>query len=274
MELAGKVAIVTGSGGLGSGRAEALCLAREGCRVVVADIKDEGGAETVRRIQAAGGIAQFAHCDVQSRDQVRALVSYAERQFGGLNILVNNASAPFRPGAPMEQWHQPLQVDLVGAMYGVEFGVAAMRRRGGGAIVNVSSTSALGYGPHASASTAYDIAKAGVLRLTTGLAVLAQEAGIRVNCLVPDWVAHPDVQAYYDALTPEQRAHPRVPPRLTELAEIAQAVVRLVTDESLAGRVLVMWSGREPRLISVEDRGYEELEPLEASGADSGFEMR
>jgi NAD(P)-dependent dehydrogenase (short-subunit alcohol dehydrogenase family) len=148
-------------------------------------------------------------------------------------------------------------------MYGVEFGVEAMRRRGGGAIVNVSSTSALGYGPHASVSAAYDIAKSGVLRLTTGLAVLGKDAGIRVNCLVPDWVAHPDVKAYYDALTPEQRANPRIPPKITELSEIAQAVVRLVTDDSLAGRVLVMWSGRAPGLISSEDRGYQALEPYD-----------
>jgi len=263
MELADKVAVVTGSGGLGSGRAEACRLAAEGCRVVVTDIKDKGGAETVRLIEAAGGVARFFRCDVQSREQVRALIAFAETQFGGLDILVNNASAPFRPGAPMEQWYEPLQADLVGTMYGVEFAVEAMRRRGGGAIVNVSSTSALGYGPHASTSAAYDIAKAGVLRLTTGLAVLGHDAGIRVNCLVPDWVAHPEVKAYYDALTPVQRANPRIPPKLTELSEIAQAVVRLVTDDSLTGRVLVMWSGRPPGLISAEDRGYEALEPYD-----------
>ncbi|SPE36937.1 Short-chain dehydrogenase/reductase SDR [Candidatus Sulfopaludibacter sp. SbA3] len=261
MELAGKVAVVTGSGGLGSGRAEACRLAAEGCRVVVSDIKDAGGAETVGIIEAAGGVARFCHCDVQSRAGVQALIAFAETEFGGLDILINNASAPFRPGAPMDQWYEPLQADLVGAMYGVEFGVAAMRRRGGGAIVNVSSTSALGYGPHRSMSAAYDIAKVGVLRLTTGLAVLREQANTRVNCLVPDWVATPEVKQYYDALTPEERANPRIPTRLTELSEIAQAVVRLITDESLAGRVLVVWSDRPPGLISAEDRGYEALEP-------------
>jgi NAD(P)-dependent dehydrogenase (short-subunit alcohol dehydrogenase family) len=262
MELRGKVAVVTGSGGLGSGRAEACRLAAEGCRVVVSDVKDEGGAETVRLIEEAGGEARYLHCDVQSREEVRALIAFAESAFGGLDILVNNASAPFRMGMAMDQWYEPLQADLVGTMYGVEFGIEAMRRRGGGAIVNVSSTSALGYGPEASIAPAYDIAKVGVLRLTTGLAKLGREANIRVNCLVPDWVAHPEVKKYYDALTPEQRANPRIPPKITELSEIAQAVVRLVTDESLAGRVLVMWSGQAPGLISREDRGYRELEDL------------
>jgi len=256
MELIGKVAVVTGSGGLGSGRAEACRLAAEGCRVVVSDIKEAGGAETVRMIDAAGGTARFRRCDVRARDQVRALVAFAEIEFGGLDILINNASAPWRPGAPMDQWYEPLQADLVGTMYGVESAIEAMRRRGGGAIVNVSSTSALGYGPHRSTSTACDIAKVGVLRLTTGLAVLREQANIRVNCLVPDWVAHPEVKRYYEALAPEER-----PPRLTDLSEIAQAVVRLVTDDSLAGRVLVVWSGRPCGLISKEDRGYEALEP-------------
>lgn len=262
MNLSGKVAVITGSGGLGSGRAEACRLAAEGCLVVVSDIKEEGGAETVRRIQIAGGVARFRRCDVRNRDEVRALVAFAESQFGGLDILVNNASAPFRPGAPMEQWYGAVQAGLLGAMYGVEFGVAAMRRRGGGAIVNVSSTSALGYGPRDSASVAHDIAKAGVLRLTAGLAGLRDEAGIRVNCLVPDWVAHPEVRRYFEALTAEERRERRVPQRLTELSEIAQAVVDLIADESLAGRVLVLWSGGESGLIPAGDRGYETLEPL------------
>ena len=258
MNLNGKVAVVTGSGGLGSGRAEACRLAAEGCRVVVSDIKESGGDETVRRIEAAGGTARFHRCDVRSRAAVQDLMAFAEREFGGVDILVNNASARYRPGAPMEQWYAPLQADLAGAMHGVEFGVEAMRKRGGGAIINVSSTSALGYGRKRSQSTASDIAKAGMLRLTTGLAGLREEANIRVNCLVPDWVAHPDVKKYYDTLSPEDR-----PPRLTELAEIAQAEVKLASDDTLAGRVLVMWSGGPCGLISADDRGYESLEPYE-----------
>ncbi len=131
-----------------------------------------------------------------------------------------------------------------------------MRRRGGGSIVNVSSTSALGHGYKPSSSPGYDVAKAGVLRLATMLAPLAERDKIRVNCILPDWVATPEVQEYFDSLTPEQREEQGVPPVLTTLEEIADAVVTLATDESLAGRVMVWWSGQPPRMIPCGDRGH------------------
>jgi hypothetical protein len=81
-----------------------------------------------------------------------------------------------------------------------------------------------------------------------------------VNCIVPDWVATDEIRAYADPLTPEQRREGRVPETLTTLDEIASAVVRLITDESLFGRVLVWWSGQPPGLIPVEDPGYAKLD--------------
>jgi len=266
MDLRGKIAIVTGSGGLGSGRAEARRLASEGCQVVVSDIDEAGGEETVRLIAADGGRAGFFRCDVRSRSDVRALVEFAEQKFGRLDILVNNASAPYHPGAPMDQWYDTVQADLFGAMYGVEYGTAAMRKRGGGTIVNVSSTSAIGHGQSHSNAPAYDISKIGVLRLTTMLASLRESANIRVNCLVPDWVATPEVKSYWDALTPEERRNPRIPAVLISLEEIAQRVVDLITDESLAGRVMVCWCGQKPALIPLTDQGYDELEPYRGTG--------
>jgi len=239
MELPGKIAIGTGPGGLGSGRAEARRLARERCRVVVSDIDEAGGKDTVRLIAADGGRAEFFRCDVSRASEVQALIEFAEQQYGGLDILINNASAPFRPAASIAEWHETFQTDLFGAIYGVQYGMEAMKRRGGGAIVNVSSTSALGHGPLHSMAPAYDIAKMAVVRLTTTLARLRESDNIRVNCLVPDWVAHPEVRAYYDALTPEERRNPRIPPVLTSLEEIAEAAVRLIADSTLAGRVLV-----------------------------------
>jgi NAD(P)-dependent dehydrogenase (short-subunit alcohol dehydrogenase family) len=173
---------------------------------------------------------------------------------------VNNASAPYPPQGPLKRWFDAIQVDLLGAMWGTLHGIEAMRRRGGGAIVNIGSTSALGHGRKHSNSPGYDVAKAGVTRLTTTLAWLREQENIRVNCLVPDWVASPEVQTYFDSLTPEQRKAQGVPAVLTRLDEIAEAVVRLVTDESLAGRILVFASGREPRLIPWEDPGYAALE--------------
>jgi NAD(P)-dependent dehydrogenase (short-subunit alcohol dehydrogenase family) len=260
MEILGKVAIVTGSGGLGSGRAIAGRFARDGAAVVVSDIDEAGGEETVRLIQAENGRAEFLRADIGIEADVRALIGFAERTFGGLDILVNNASAPYRPQAPLEHWFETVRVDLLGALYGTRCGIDALRRRGGGAIVNIGSTSALGHGRKQSGSPAYDVAKAGVIRLTTMLAGMRERDNIRVNCLVPDWVATPEVKAYFDALTPQERKQQGVPAVLTSLDEIAGAVVRLATDETLAGRVLVWWSGEPPGLIPRGDPGYCALE--------------
>lgn len=262
MELHNKVAIVTGSGGEGSGRAEAVRLAAEGCAVVVSDINESGGKETVRRIAETGGNAAFCRCDVSRANDVETLVVFAEKTFRGLDILINNASGPgYKPGAPPEEWLATIEVDLLGAMYGVRFALPAMRKRGGGAIVNVSSTSALTHGPGHSRMTPYDVAKIGVLRMTTTLSTLRDTDNIRVNCLVPHWVAVPEVKVYWDTLTPEERRAKHAPSKLIELPEVAQAVVRLITDESLAGRVLILWDGPRAELISAADPGYSSSEP-------------
>lgn len=259
MELKGKVAIVTGSGGGGSGRAEARRFAREGCFVVVSDIDEAGGLETLNLIEAEGGTAVFFRADVAVESDVKALIAFAEARFGGVDIIVNNASGPgYHPEVPLEYWFETVQIDLLGAMYGTRHGIEAMRRRGGGAIVNIGSTSAL---PHRnSRAPGYDVAKMGVIRLTTALGWLGEKEGILVNCLVPDWVASPEVKSYFDSLTAEQRKKGGVPDVLTTLDEISDAVVELVTDDKLAGRVMVLWSGKTPGLIPIGDPGYERLE--------------
>jgi len=260
MVLNDKIAIVTGSGGPGCGRAVALRLAREGCSVVVSDINDAGGAETLRLIEAGGGRAALQHVNVRVASEVEALVAFAEQRFGGLDIVVNNASAPYRPGEPMEHWAEILEADLLGPMNAVLYARPALRRRGGGVIINFGSTSAVGHGYKHCPVPAYDVAKAAVMRLTTTLGGLREREGIRVNCIVPDWVATPEVKEYWDALTPVQRREQGVPAVLTSLDEIADAVVELITDERLAGRVMVWWSGERRGLIPVGDPGYVGLE--------------
>ena len=126
--------------------------------------------------------------------------------------------------------------------------------------MNFGSTSAIGHGRKHSASPAYDAAKAGVQRLTTTLGRLKEKENISVNCLVPDWVATEEVKAYWDMLTPQQRGEQGVPDVLTTVEEIADAVVELITDETLAGRVMVWWSGQPRRVIPVGDPGYVALE--------------
>jgi NAD(P)-dependent dehydrogenase (short-subunit alcohol dehydrogenase family) len=261
MNVQNKTVIVTGSGGPGCGRAIALRFAREGAHVLITDINDDAGRETRQQIEHAGGRCAYFHADVRREDDVRRLIEFAEQTFKGLSVLVNNASGPdFGPISPLEHWPEMVATDLLGAMYATRYAVDAMRRGGdGGAIVNISSTSALGFGAN-SPWPAYDAAKAGILRLTTGLAWIGEKEHIRVNCLVPDWVASPQVVAYVDSLKPEERRPRGVPDRLITPDEIAGAVLRLVTDESLAGRVMVWWCGQSPRLIPWRDRGYERLE--------------
>lgn len=264
MNIQDKVVIVTGSGGGGCGRAIARRFAREGASVVVSDINEAGGNETVQHIRSAGGRAEFFRADVQVESQVRELIAFAEKTFGGLHVLVNNASGPeFRPDVPLEFWAATVQTELLGTMFATRFAIDAMRRSGGGAIVSMSSTSALSHGRN-SGSPAYDAAKAGIFRLTTALGWLAEKEKIRVNCLVPGWIASPAPLAYWQSLTPEQRRERGAPSRLLELEEVAGAILRLATDETLFGRIVYWWSESEPRLIAKDDPGYTTLEPFES----------
>ena len=253
MQLAGKVALITGAGGGGSGRAIVRRMAADGATVVVCDSNEAGGRATVRLIESAGGRAATIVADVGVEADVQRLFDFAEQTFGGVDVLVNNASASYPAQGQLTGWFPAIQVDLLGTMYCTLRAVEAMRRRGGGAIVNISSTSAIGHGVKHSNSPAYDVAKIGVLRLATALGPLAASHGVRVNCLVPDWVASPEVQGYVDSLTPQERREQGVPERLISLEEIADAVVELATDERLAGRVMVWWCG-QPRRFSARGR--------------------
>lgn len=260
MDIAGKVAVVTGAGRDGSGRAIARRLARDGAAVVVSDINETGGRETVWQIDQAGGRAAFCGCDVRSEEQMRGLINFAGETFGGLGILVNNASAPVHFDEPLDHWADAIQTDLFGTIYGTRLAIDAMRHGGGGAIVNMSSISGLWHG-RKGGSPAYDVAKSGVIRLTTTLGWLAEKENIRVNCLAPGWIATAELRSYWEPLTAEQRRERGAPKRLLQLDEVADAVVRLATDESLAGRVLVWWSEDSPGLIPWCDPGYTALAP-------------
>lgn len=123
--------------------------------------------------------------------------------------------------------------------------------------MNISSISALWHGRKTPGGfPGYDVAKLGVIRLTTGLAKDVVKEGIRVNCLAPGWIASDGPRQYWESLTPSERKERGVPSKLLATQEIARMVLRLASDESLNGRVVLWWSEDQPRLIQWGDRGY------------------
>jgi NAD(P)-dependent dehydrogenase (short-subunit alcohol dehydrogenase family) len=258
------VTIVTGSGGAGCGRAIARRFAKDGSAVIVSDINEQGGDETVQLIRSAGGQAAFFRADVRDEHQIRDLITFAERTFGRVTTLINNASGPFRPDEPPEYWVDTVQTEFLGALHATRYAIEAMRRTGGGAIVNIASISGLWHGRRfPTRAPAYDAAKEGILRLTTTLQYLQTTENIRVNCLAPGWIATEGPRQYWESLTPAERIERGVPSRLLAVEEIANAVTRLATDQTLAGRVLVWWSEDQPCLIKWGDRGYRDTEEIE-----------
>jgi 3-oxoacyl-[acyl-carrier protein] reductase len=226
MEIAGSNALVTG-GAAGIGRAIAVALAAAGAHVVVGDLDEAAGRATAGAI---GGT--FVRLDVTRDDELRAAVATA----APLRILVNNAGgvgSPNFPAAPAEQWSAVLDLNLRSLMLATQLAVAEMRGRGG-SIVNVSSIAGVGTAPYGAPE--YAAAKAATMRLTSSLATLAAE-GIRVNCLCPDWVDTPAVRRSLAELPADERA--AIEPQLVPAERVADAALRFVRDDSLAGRILV-----------------------------------
>ncbi|HEX5417797.1 MAG TPA: glucose 1-dehydrogenase [Chloroflexota bacterium] len=183
----GKVAIVTGAGG-GIGRACAELLAREGARVVVADLAAEKGEATVAAIRAADGVGSFVATDLRVEADCQRLVATAVEQYGGLDVLVNVAG--IYPRARLEEtsvafWNEIMAVNLAGPFLMCREAVPHLVQRGGGSIVNFGSFNGLGGGANL---FAYSVSKGGLLTLTRNIAAAYAQDGIRANYLIPGWV--------------------------------------------------------------------------------------
>jgi NAD(P)-dependent dehydrogenase (short-subunit alcohol dehydrogenase family) len=240
MELAGKVAVVTGAA-WGIGRGTALRLVSEGMRVLATDLGEE--EEGLREVVELGkGAIVPCVADASSEGDWPRVVS-AAGELGGIDVLVNNAGGhdpPNFPEAPPERWGAVLDVNLRGVMLGIQAALEPMRRRGGGAIVNVASVAGLLREPYGAPE--YAAAKAGVISLTTSLGSLWKSDRISVTCLCPDWVLTEAVVRSVERMTPAERANVR---GLVPVDEIAELIAQLATDESLAGRVLVRWADED-----------------------------
>jgi NAD(P)-dependent dehydrogenase (short-subunit alcohol dehydrogenase family) len=252
MELEDRVAVVTGAAG-GTGRAIAVRLAVEGAVVIAADVDATGGEATAARIRDSGGRAAFARADVRAAADIEELIAGAGRDGGGPHVLVNNAGGgghvpPHFPDATPAQWGATLDLNLRGAMLATQLALEPMARAGGGAIVNVASTAGLGLAPYQSPE--YGAAKAGLIRFTSTLDVLHERMGVRVNCVVPDWILTERAQAELAAMTEPARA---AAPEPLPMDDVAAAVVQLIRDDTLAGRVMVLRGGAAPRLLAPEE---------------------
>lgn len=247
MRINGKVGLVTGAGA-GIGRAIALALGGEGSTVLVNDVDSRSGIRTVREIERVGGRSAFIRADVGKDVELRSIFQFARKTFGGVDILVNNAGfymqPPFFPTAKPERWNRVIDVYLRSVMLATQLGIEEMKRRGSGAVVNVASMAGLGSSAHDLPE--YAASKAAVIRFTCCLAPLTKQLGIRVNCICPGWTATKAGLRSLANMKPKERA--AVPP-LIKPEDIAEAVLRLIRNERLAGRVMLCDQGRRWRLL-------------------------
>ncbi len=246
--LSGKTAFITGSG-MGIGREAALLFAREGARVVVADIDEKAAKETVAQVEAGGGEALAVRGDVALEGDVERMIADGARHFGGLHVLYNNAGVLWkdRDRSVLETdgqwWDRVMAINLKSVFWVTKYGIPQLRQAGGGSVILMGSISALvGF---TRAQDAYTAAKGALIALTKSLAIQFAKDGIRCNIIHPGIVDTP-LQAPY--LTEELRREFRsgIPlGRIAHPREIASVALFLASEESsfMTGAELVVDGG-------------------------------
>ncbi|HVS02872.1 MAG TPA: glucose 1-dehydrogenase [Thermoanaerobaculia bacterium] len=257
MRLEGKVALITGAGS-GIGREAALLFAAEGAAVAAVDVVAAAAEETAQGIADAGGRAIAVRADVSRAADCEAMVAAAESAFGRLEVLCNNAGI-MDPGdgdavgTSEEVWERTLAINARGVFLGCKYGIPALRRAGGGSIVNTASfVAVLGA---ATPQIAYTASKGAVLALTRELAVVHARENIRVNALCPGPLETKLLMDYLDTEQKKQRRLVHVPMgRFGRAREMAQAALFLACDESsyLTGATFLVDGGITAAYVTPE----------------------
>ena len=244
MRLEGKVALVTG-GASGMGAEVARLFAGEGAKVAIGDIAEENGEAVASGIRVAGGEAFFIRLDVTQEEEWVRAIEAVEARCGKLNVLVNNAGISAREQvetATLENWHRIMEVNLTGVFLGTKHAIPAMRRAGGGSIINMSSAYGLVGGP---GHPAYYGSKGGVRLLTKATAIQHAKENIRANSVHPGFVETPMTAEFHASGAREERIAWTPMGRLAVPADIAPGTLFLASDESayMTGSELVIDGG-------------------------------
>jgi NAD(P)-dependent dehydrogenase (short-subunit alcohol dehydrogenase family) len=235
MRLEGRSAVITGAGN-GIGRETALLFATEGAAVAAVDVNEEAVNNTVSEIIAGGDTAIPIVANVSKDDDVASMFAFAEEAFGRVDVVFNNAGIMHADdgdavGTEEAIWDLTMEVNAKGVFLGCKYGIPALRRAGGGSIINTASFVA-----HLGAATpqvAYTASKGAVMAMTRELAVVHAREGIRVNALCPGPLRTELLMSFLDTEEKKQRRLVHVPMgRFGEAAEMAKAVLWLASDDS------------------------------------------
>ncbi|MEA5468433.1 glucose 1-dehydrogenase [Spirulina sp. 06S082] len=244
--LKNKVALITGSAS-GIGAATAKLFAREGAKIVIADINAEEAEKQAAEIRDRGGEAIAIAVDISDGQQVQQMYKQAIATFATINILHCNAGVLIIGSAetpPEEHWHKTLAVNLTGHYFCVKYGIPILKKAGGGAIAITASISGMMGEPDL---IAYDTTKGGLINLTRQLAVEYAKDGIRVNSISPGWIDTPFNDPIYELTPLDESSLDKMIPlaRQGTPEEVANAVLFLVSDEAsyITGHNLVVDGG-------------------------------
>jgi len=235
--LDGKVALITG-GASGIGRATALAFAREGAKLIIADMQEDGGHQTVHMITEQGGAATFVQVDVTQAQEVEALISKTVETYGRLDCAYNNAGISgtgiagthraLTADYPDKRWHQVIAINLTGVWLCMKYEIVQMLQQGGGAIVNTASVAGL---VGLTGNAAYVASKHGVVGLTKTAALEYAQEGVSVNCVCPGYIATPmTAQGMQDPERMARMIASEPVGRMGQPEEVAEAVVWLCSD--------------------------------------------